>query len=50
MRYRYYTYELPYIRPIRIGNQIQDVRRGVLINVRDEDGNEGWGEAAPLDG
>lgn len=50
MDQRFFEYSLPYIHPIRIGNTLQSVRRGILIRIEDESGNVGWGEAAPLEG
>ena len=50
MNYRYFQYEIPYIKPIRIGTEVQSVRSGVLIQATSSEGRMGWGEAAPLNG
>jgi O-succinylbenzoate synthase len=40
---------LPFIRPFVTGFGVTDVRRTVLVHVRDADDVEGWGEAPALD-
>src|SRR4051794_16288633 len=40
---------LPLLRPFVTGFGVTDSRRTVLVHLVDEDGNEGWGEAAALD-
>src|SRR3954451_24643317 len=40
---------LPLLKPFVTGFGVTDSRRTVLFHLMDEDGNEGWGEAAALD-
>ena len=45
-----YHYRLPLAEPLPVGERRLTERRGLLLRVTDEDGAEGWGEAAPLPG
>ncbi len=40
---------MPLLRPFVTGFGVTDSRRTVLVHLRDEDGQEGWGEAPALD-
>jgi O-succinylbenzoate synthase len=40
---------LPLLKPFVTGFGVTDTRQTVLIHLRDEDGNEGWGEGPALD-
>lgn len=45
-----FTYSLPLAAPLSLETESIDSREGVLVRLRDDEGNEGWGEAAPLPG
>ena len=45
-----YSYELPLREALATGRGELRRRRGLLVCLRDRDGREGWGEAAPLEG
>ena len=45
-----YRYSLPLKRPLTLRSGKMTHREGLLLCMRDEDGVEGWGEAAPLPG
>ena len=45
-----YGYVLRLRHPLTTGRGTLTHRRGVLVRLRDPDGHEGWGEAAPLPG
>lgn len=47
---RLYRYRLPLAEPLPVGDRTLTERRGLLLRVTDENGAEGWGEAAPLPG
>jgi O-succinylbenzoate synthase len=40
---------MPLLKPFVTGFGVTDTRQTVLVHLRDEDGNEGWGEAPALD-
>ncbi len=43
-------FSLPLLRPLRTGSQLITARSGVLLQLEDEQGNKGWGEATPIKG
>ncbi len=43
-------FSLPLRRPLRTASQIITARSGVLLQLTDEEGNQGWGEATPIKG
>lgn len=43
-------FSLPLRRPLRTGSQVITTRNGVLLQLEDEQGNQGWGEATPIKG
>lgn len=45
-----HAYDLPLVHMLRLGDGVLDRRAGWLVQVRTEDGREGWGEVAPLPG
>jgi O-succinylbenzoate synthase len=45
-----HAYDLPLVQMLRLGDGMLDRRAGWLVQVRTEDGREGWGEVAPLPG
>lgn len=45
-----YRYRLPLTAPLSVGNHTLTERRGLLVWVEGESGNEGWGDSAPLPG
>jgi O-succinylbenzoate synthase len=47
---RLYRYRLPLTEPLPVGGHTLTERRGLLLRLTDDGGNEGWGEAAPLPG
>ena len=50
IHYSIFEYSIPFIRPIRIGSQLQSHRKGLYVKATNENGTVGWGEIAPLDG
>ncbi|NQV73429.1 hypothetical protein HQ496_09915 [bacterium] len=50
IHYSIFEYSIPFIRPIRIGSQLQSHRKGLYVKATNERGTVGWGEMAPLDG
>ncbi len=48
--YRLYHYSLPLKRPLSLRGETLDRRCGVLIQLTDVRGHDGWGDAAPLPG
>jgi o-succinylbenzoate synthase len=44
------SFALPLRRPLRTASQVITERRGVLLQLQDEHGNIGWGEATPMQG
>lgn len=48
--YRIFGYKLPFRRPADVGGATLAHREGLLLQLTDEDGVEGWGEIAPLPG
>lgn len=48
---RFFRYRLPLKQALRIGaGKVLAKREGLLVKLEDRQGNEGWGEAAPLPG
>lgn len=47
---RLYRYRLPLTEPLPVGGHTLTERRGLLLCLTDDDGHEGWGDAAPLPG
>ncbi len=45
-----FDFRIPFVKPMRIGSQILNYREGLIIHLVDEQGNEGYGEIAPLEG
>lgn len=45
-----FRYAVPFTAPVPIGSRSVESRRGAVLCLRDDHGNEGWGEAAPLPG
>lgn len=45
-----YRYRLPFTSPLRIGGEEKEYRTGLLVRFQSEDGDIGWGDAAPLPG
>lgn len=43
-------YRLPLVEPVTWNGEQRDAREGLLLRLVGEDGEEGWGEAAPLPG
>ena len=43
-----YRYQLPLAQPLTFGEHTTSKRAGLLIRLADEQGNEGWGDVAPL--
>lgn len=43
-----YRYDLPFVEPLTLHGTTLESREGLLIRLTDDDGREGWGEAAPL--
>lgn len=43
-------YRIPFVKPMRIGSRILNYREGLIIHLMDEQGNDGYGEIAPLEG
>ncbi|MEZ0374613.1 MAG: o-succinylbenzoate synthase, partial [Candidatus Sericytochromatia bacterium] len=48
--YRIYAWSLPLIRPVTMKGQLLEQRQGLLMQLRDASGYEGWGEVAPFAG
>ena len=45
-----FRYRLPLVRPLTLPSGTHEVREGVLLRLTDDEGRQGWGEAAPLPG
>jgi len=45
-----FEYNLPLLKPIKVGNEVFDIRQGIIIHLKTKNGNEGIGEIAPLPG
>jgi o-succinylbenzoate synthase len=45
-----FRYRIPFREPLVLGDSELEEREGLLVRLEDGQGNEGWGEAAPLPG
>ncbi len=45
-----YRFDIPFIRPIRVGSEVLHSREGFIVALTDEEGHTGFGEVAPLPG
>lgn len=45
-----FSYDIPLTRSVPVAGEVLDQRSGCLLRLKSEDGQMGWGEAAPLPG
>lgn len=45
-----YSYQVPFRQPVRLKHNVLTRREGFLVTATSENGQKGWGEAAPLPG
>lgn len=50
VRFEIVPYRLPLVEPVVWNGERCDEREGVLLRLKDDEGREGWGDAAPLPG
>jgi O-succinylbenzoate synthase len=45
-----YRFDIPFVRPLKVGREVLHCREGLLLSLTDEKGHTGFGEIAPLPG